>query len=128
MKLTTIITLTLAALAMTSCACGDRHGRGSRDGRPKHKVATTQPAAPAAPSTPAAPSAPPAVSGGEMSATEVYQRYNSAVFTVLTDRAQGSGFFVSADGLAVSNWHVFEGVTTIGFRRRMAVNTRWTGL
>lgn len=44
-----------------------------------------------------------------MSATDVYQRYNSAVFTVLTNRSQGSGFFVSADGLAVSNWHVFDG-------------------
>lgn len=44
-----------------------------------------------------------------MSGSEVFAKYNSAVFTVWTERAQGSGFFVSSDGLAVSNWHVFSG-------------------
>lgn len=57
-------------------------------------------------------------SGQEMSATEIFRRYNSAVFMVFTSDGirgyQGSGFFISKDGLAVSNYHVFEG-TAIGY-------------
>lgn len=52
-----------------------------------------------------------------LSGTELFKRYNSAVFMVFTsDRNniyQGSGFFISDDGLAVSNYHVFRG-TGIG--------------
>ena len=44
--------------------------------------------------------------------TDIFERCNSAVFTIYTsDDAsvfQGSGFFISSDGLAVSNYHVFE--------------------
>ena len=51
-------------------------------------------------------------------ATEVFKRYNSAVFMVFTtdgyNAYQGSGFFISKDGLAVSNYHVFKG-TGIGY-------------
>lgn len=52
-----------------------------------------------------------------MSGSEVFKRYNSAVFIVFTsdghDAFQGSGFFVSSSGIAVSNYHVFRG-TSIG--------------
>ena len=52
-----------------------------------------------------------------MEATEIFKKYNSAVFMIFTSdgfrEAQGSGFFIRSDGLAVSNYHVFEG-TTIG--------------
>lgn len=52
-----------------------------------------------------------------LSGKEIFQRYSPAVFMVYTSTGkqtfQGSGFFVSSDGLAVSNYHVFEG-TTIG--------------
>lgn len=44
---------------------------------------------------------------------EIFQRCNPAVFMVFTSTGyegyQGSGFFISSDGLAVSNYHVFEG-------------------
>ena len=54
---------------------------------------------------------------GKYSATELFKRYNSAVFMVFTSDGnnlyQGSGFFISNDGLAVSNYHVFHG-TGIG--------------
>ena len=52
-----------------------------------------------------------------LSATEIFDRYNSAVFMIFTsdgrNNFQGSGFFVNQYGLAVSNYHVFEG-TGIG--------------
>ena len=51
-------------------------------------------------------------------ATEIFKRYDSAVFMVFTtdgyNAYQGSGFFINADGLAVSNYHVFKG-TGVGY-------------
>lgn len=53
----------------------------------------------------------------KMDAADIFRRYNSAVFMVLTtdgrNMYQGSGFFLDAHGLAVSNYHVFQG-TGIG--------------
>ncbi len=47
--------------------------------------------------------------------TELFAKYNSAVFMIYTSDgyqgAQGSGFFISSKGLAVSNYHVFKGST-----------------
>lgn len=44
---------------------------------------------------------------------QIFAKYNSAVFMVLTSDGlngyQGSGFFINSDGLAVSNYHVFQG-------------------
>ena len=52
-----------------------------------------------------------------LSGSEIFKRYGNAVFMVFTsdgtNNYQGSGFFIGRDGLAVSNYHVFEG-TTIG--------------
>lgn len=49
----------------------------------------------------------------ELNGDEIFEEYASAVFIVtLTDgtiQKQGSGFFISPDGLAVSNYHVFQG-------------------
>ena len=58
-------------------------------------------------------------SGGNkiLSGQEIFKRYSPAVFMVYTSTGyqyfQGSGFFVSSDGIAVSNYHVFEG-TSVG--------------
>ena len=55
--------------------------------------------------------------GGKLSASEVFEKYNSAVFMIYTSdgysSSQGSGFFINSDGLAASNYHVFKG-TGIG--------------
>lgn len=53
-----------------------------------------------------------------LAATEIFRKYNPAVFMVYTTDGvgvfQGSGFFISEDGLAVSNYHVFKG-TAVGY-------------
>jgi serine protease Do len=57
---------------------------------------------------------------GKITGSEIFSKYNSAVFMIFTSDGQkayqGSGFFVSASGIAVSNYHVFEG-TTIGYEQ-----------
>jgi serine protease Do len=44
---------------------------------------------------------------------DLFNRHKSAIFLVYTsndkDTFQGSGFFVSPNGIAVSNYHIFEG-------------------
>jgi len=46
---------------------------------------------------------------------ELYNKYKNSVFLVYTsngtDGFQGSGFFISKSGIAVSNYHVFEGTS-----------------
>ena len=55
----------------------------------------------------------PSSSSTKFSAEKIYQKCNPAVFTVITEndiaQSQGSGFFISPTGLAVSNYHVFKG-------------------
>lgn len=52
-----------------------------------------------------------------MSGSQIFQKYNDAVFMVYTSDGynafQGSGFFISSSGIAVSNYHVFKN-TSIG--------------
>lgn len=51
----------------------------------------------------------------ELSGSEIFERYNSAVFMIFTSDGwsnfQGSGFFITDKGIAVSNYHVFKGTT-----------------
>ena len=53
-----------------------------------------------------------------LSPSEIFERYSSAVFKIHTytgdEGYQGSGFFISNNGVAVSNYHVFQG-TTVGY-------------
>lgn len=50
---------------------------------------------------------------GKLSGQEIFKKCNTAVFMIFTSTGmqafQGSGFFVSSNGLAISNYHVFEG-------------------
>lgn len=60
----------------------------------------------------------PRTHGSVLSPSEIFERFSSAVFKIHTSTGyqgfQGSGFFISSDGVAVSNYHVFQG-TTIGY-------------
>lgn len=51
--------------------------------------------------------------GKRYDGTSIFKMYSSAVFMVFTSDGekmyQGSGFFINDKGLAVSNYHVFEG-------------------
>lgn len=53
-----------------------------------------------------------------LSPAEIFERYSPAVFKIHTSNglqgSQGSGFFISADGIAVSNYHVFQD-TYVGY-------------
>ena len=46
---------------------------------------------------------------------KLFKKYKSAVFMVFTSDGvngyQGSGFFISSNGIAISNYHVFKGTT-----------------
>lgn len=57
-------------------------------------------------------------SGKVMSPSEIFEKLSSAVFKIHTSTGyqgfQGSGFFISSNGIAVSNYHVFQG-TAVGY-------------
>lgn len=56
--------------------------------------------------------------GRTLTPSEIFERLSSAVFKIHTSTGyqgfQGSGFFISSNGVAVSNYHVFQG-TAIGY-------------
>ncbi len=67
------------------------------------------------------------LSSGKLTGQEVFRKCNTAVFMVFTSTGlqafQGSGFFVSPEGLAISNYHVFEG-TGMGLEVIKTTNDR----
>ncbi len=119
------------------CSCAHKSGHGNTHSVPSNTTGTQRPPrnrpapAPSPPTTPttrtAPPSAPapyvPPTTGDDhngktkLDGKDIFQRYNTAVFMVHTSDGhnyyQGSGFFIDNNGLAVSNYHVFEG-TTLG--------------
>lgn len=64
-------------------------------------------------------------SGRVLSPSEIFEKLSSAVFKIHTSTGyqgfQGSGFFISSEGVAVSNYHVFQG-TTIGYEEIILSN------
>lgn len=51
--------------------------------------------------------------GNKLSSEQIYKKCNPSVFTIVASTgfaySQGSGFFISSSGVAVSNYHVFDG-------------------
>ena len=62
-----------------------------------------------------------------LSPEQIFENLSPAVFKIHTSNgfngSQGSGFFVSSDGVALSNYHVFQG-TTIGYEEIILSNGR----
>lgn len=52
-------------------------------------------------------------SNSNLTLQELFKKYSSAVFIIYTSDAekswQGSGFFISSEGIGISNYHVFKG-------------------
>ncbi len=65
----------------------------------------------------------------KLDGAKIFAKYNTAVFMVFTSDGyngyQGSGFFINSDGLAVSNYHVFQG-TYIGAEQIKLANSNET--
>lgn len=99
----------LLLLAFSSC----RHDRRTSDRR--HQMVNTETQRQQSDNT-SAKQPERITSGGSsdvLSGSQIYEKCNSAVFYVLTsdnrNQYQGSGFFVTPNGRAVSNYHVFRG-------------------
>ena len=99
---------------------------------PRHNTATGGAPAPSSSSNPSGPShyeaanaadvIKPVFQNGteEFTGKEIFKKYNSAVFMIYaTDGSgmgQGSGFVVNSSGLAVSNFHNFDGMESWGVK------------
>ena len=101
----------LASLMLSSCSGCHRSGQNRDNGRDRHRTEAAQENGRQNLSTNV-----PAVDDTnrhKLDGTEIFERYNSAVFMVYTSDGvngfQGSGFFINGEGLAVSNFHVFAG-------------------
>lgn len=98
-----------AALALLICisACATKSGPQSHNKQPN--ATQNENASESVPNA----SVPANTNRHKMDGTEIFERYNKAVFMVYTSDGvsgfQGSGFFINSEGLAVSNYHVFAG-------------------
>lgn len=99
----------LASLLLSSCSGCHRSGQNRDSGRERHRSEAAQEVTQQNLST----SVPANINRHKMDGTEIFERYNGAVFMVYTSDGvngfQGSGFFINSEGLAVSNYHVFAG-------------------
>lgn len=101
------------------CLCGCAHKSGHKN---KQKLSTTTSTVKNRPTKDGAKNTSITVvnnrgESNKLDGPEIFAKYNKAVFMVFTSDGynmyQGSGFFLNSDGLAVSNYHVFQG-TGIG--------------
>jgi serine protease Do len=103
------ILFAFAILTFTSC----RHDRRPSSRRQTVRTETPQQQPPSKQQNTQPPSNTDKNTTSVLTGSQIYERCNSAVFYVLTTDGkngyQGSGFFVTPNGRAVSNYHVFQG-------------------
>lgn len=114
-----VILIMLMSLSFSSCAHKSGHGRDRE--RPRREMSDDNSSKKHRPSvSQKKEKIVQKRSGDKLDGAQIFERYGSAVFMVFTSDGsngyQGSGFFINNDGLAVSNYHVFEG-TTIGMEQ-----------
>lgn len=105
-----IALVVMLVMAFVSCAHKSGHGqRMSSSGRAVTEASRSNHKPLTIPSS--------GRSGKELEGKDIFRKYTKAVFMIFTTNGeqafQGSGFFINAHGLAVSNYHVFKG-TLVG--------------
>ena len=115
-----VILFVVSSLTLTSCKhASDRHSRNRTSYSRTEDIRSRETRSRRERSSEERPSVPSSSRHGrnKMEGAEIFERYGSAVFMIFTSDGyhnfQGSGFFINNRGLAVSNYHVFQG-TTIG--------------
>lgn len=118
MNLKTLTGLFLLLLCVSSCA----HKSGHKRSEPSTMTNRTENVSPTSSNEDSKRNLEVRVSNNhgdknKLTGSEVFSKYNTAVFMIFTSDGyngyQGSGFFINSYGLAVSNYHVFQG-TNIG--------------
>lgn len=112
--------LMMLLLVATAVSCAHKSGRYNRNAKPDRQQKVTP--SPSSDSSDENNSSDDTVTfsgdhGQKFDGSQIFAKYNKAVFMVFTsdgfNEYQGSGFFINNHGLAVSNYHVFQG-TEIG--------------
>ncbi|MCR5455988.1 MAG: S1C family serine protease [Bacteroidales bacterium] len=105
----TLLVSILLLLSFSSC----RHDRRQSSRRQTVRTETSQQQTPSKQQNTQPPSNTDKNTTSVLTGAQIYEKCNSAVFYVLTtdgaNQYQGSGFFVTPRGRAVSNYHVFQG-------------------
>lgn len=110
----------IVCLSLCSCAHKSGHQKNTRNSTDQQMVSSNSSNDAVAATTSRNLEVPVVNKRGEKSkldGSKIFAKYNSAVFMIYTSDGsnmyQGSGFFINQDGLAVSNYHVFQG-TSVG--------------
>ena len=116
-KLSYILPL-LLVLTILASSCERRSGRRDKVAQRSsntHTQTSRQTRRPQPQSTPSKPKIAKSTPQPQLPLTQLYNKYKNSVFFIFTsDGANnyfGTGFFISNTGLAISNYHVFEGTT-----------------
>lgn len=128
MKLNRLFIIFLTATLITSCAHKSGHGKKDRQ-TPYSTERNSDSNSSVSNNSVRNLTVPVTSNRGEknkLDGPKVFSKYNTAVFMVFTSDGyngyQGSGFFINSDGLAVSNYHVFQG-TNIGAEQIKLANS-----
>lgn len=112
LKFGKLLTAFVVILLLASCTGGSPSGRRKlMQEKASNRTSNSSRTSSDRKESPQPPPSPVAQEGKSLQ--ELYNKYKDSVFLIHASygqgRKQGTGFFISNDGLAVSNYHVFEG-------------------